>query len=119
MIGSHRLLLIRIGQKTDFSLMHPRSSITAQAVYAIARLRAHGIRNLLRYGIIPKGVWNQAAGMHATHDAIPLRGCHTRLRVIPCQACGLDKKIDKRKLVDFLAEMERFELSRRLPDLHP
>jgi hypothetical protein len=24
------------------------------------------------------------------------------------QACGLDKKIDKQKLVDFLAEMERF-----------
>ena len=24
-------------------------------------------------------------------DAIPLCGCHTRLRVITCQACGLDK----------------------------
>ena len=56
-------------------------------------------------------VWNPLqCGMESSRrkctfgDAIRLRRCHTRKGVIPYQACGLDKKIDKSKLVDFLVE---------------
>ena len=53
-------------------------------------------------------VWNPLQdGMESSRrkytsgDAMRLRRYHTRLRVIPYQACGLNKKIDKSKLVDF------------------
>ena len=55
-------------------------------------------------------VWNPLQdGMESSRrkctigDAMRLRRYHTRLRVIPYQACGLNKKIDKPKLVDFFA----------------
>ncbi len=53
-------------------------------------------------------VWNPLQdGMESSRrkytfgDAMCLWQYHTRLRVIPYQACGLNKKIDKSKLVDF------------------
>ena len=62
-------------------------------------------------------VWNPLQdGMESSRrkctfgDAMRLWRYHTRLRVIPYQACGLYKKIDKSKLVDFLAGAQRLEL---------
>ena len=53
-------------------------------------------------------VWNPLQdGMESSRrkctfgDAMRLRRYHTRLRVIPYQACGLNKKFDKSKLVEF------------------
>ena len=53
-------------------------------------------------------VWNPFQdGMESSRrkctfgDAMRLRRYHTRLRVIPYQACGLNKKFDKSKLVEF------------------
>ena len=53
-------------------------------------------------------VWNPLQdGMESSRrkctfgDSIRLRRYHTRWRVITYQACGLNKKIDKSKLVDF------------------
>ena len=53
-------------------------------------------------------VWNPLQdGMESSRrkctfdDSMRLRRYHTRRRVITYQACGLNKKIDKSKLVDF------------------
>ena len=53
-------------------------------------------------------VWNPLQdGMESSRrkctfgDAMRLQRYHTRLRVIPYQACGLNKKFDKSKLVEF------------------
>ena len=53
-------------------------------------------------------VWNPLQdGMESSRrkctfgDAMRLRRYHTRLRVISYQACGLNKKFDKSKLVEF------------------
>ena len=58
-------------------------------------------------------VWNPLQdGMESSRrkctfgDSMRLRRYHTRWRVITYQACGLNKKIDKSKLVDFLAGAE-------------
>ena len=55
-------------------------------------------------------VWNLLQdGMESSRrkctfgDAMRLRRYHTRLRVIPYQACGLDKKTTSRNLSFFLA----------------
>ena len=40
-------------------------------------------------------VWNQAAGKYTFGDAIRLRQFHTRWRVMPYQACGLNATTKK------------------------
>ena len=59
-------------------------------------------------------VWNPLQdGMESSRrkctfgDAMRLRRYHTRLRVIPYQACGLNKKFDKSKLVEFFGRGRR------------
>ena len=41
-------------------------------------------------------VWNQAAGKYTFGDAIRLRQFHTRWRVMPYQACGLNATKNKK-----------------------
>ena len=59
-------------------------------------------------------VWNPLQdGMESSRrkctfgDAMRLWRYHTRLRVIPYQACGLNKKFDKSKLVEFFGRGRR------------
>ena len=74
-----------------FLLSHPNH---AEGVY--------GIRNLLRYGIATKSRMESSRRKYTFGDAIRLRRCHTRWRVIPCQACGLDKKITSERCSDVI-----------------
>ena len=41
-------------------------------------------------------VWNQAAGKYTFGDAIRLQQFHTRWRVMPYQACGLNATTKKK-----------------------
>ena len=58
-------------------------------------------------------VWNQAAGKYTFGDAIRLRQFHTRWRVMPYQACGLNatkkKKQSTRDCFFFLVAGEGLE----------
>ena len=74
----------------------------------------HIIRNLLRYIITRKRVYHPPQGGISSSrgectfgDDIRQRRWYTRLRVMICQACGLDKKIPRTKFSEFFGSGAR------------